>query len=103
MKFSLALLASVSYAVKVEDIYDDLEDAISVTLFEDGTWTADTGDYYYDDYYYDDYYWDDDYWVDDWEYVCSSDWIWEECSSMYYRSACDEETPTDCGWFYSID
>ena len=51
MKFSLALLASVSYAVKVADIYDELEDAISVTLYEDGTWTADTGD----DYYYDDY------------------------------------------------
>ena len=32
------------------------------------------------------------------------DWIWEECSWMWYRDLCDgEEGETDCGWVYWDD
>ena len=32
------------------------------------------------------------------------DWIWEECSWMWYRSTCDgEDGETDCGWVYWDD
>ena len=66
-------------------------------------------DYYYDDYYYDDYYYDDyyydDYYYDDYyydDYYC--EWIWEDCSGMYYRNECYEgEGDTDCGWMYWDD
>ena len=36
---------------------------------------------------------------DDW-----CDWEWEECSQMDWRWPCDdEETPTDCGYWYWDD
>ena len=87
MKFALALVASLAHAVKVDDLMDDLEDAVSVTLYDDMTWSA---EYDYD--------WDDD-WYDD-EY-CDNWWNWEECSQMWWRSACDWELEGDgCGWIY---
>ena len=34
--------------------------------------------------------------------ACDNEWIWEECSWMYYRHVCDYET--DCaGWKYWDD
>lgn len=34
------------------------------------------------------------------------DWIWEDCSWMYYRDLCEDENfegATDCGWVYWDD
>ena len=81
MKLALALIAASAYAVKVEDLMDELENATSVTLYDDMTWTAEFGDS-----------WD-----------CDNEWIWEECSWMYYRSPCEGEGDTDCGWVYWDD
>ena len=107
MKFSLALVASMAYAVKVDDLMDDLEDAVSVTLYDDMTWSAEYGDWDYDwDYDWEDdwdYEWEDDWdsWEDDWDYDweddwyvddwCDEEWNWEDCSQMWWRYGCDWE------------
>ena len=84
MKFALALVASLAQAVKVDDLMDDLEDAVSVTLYDDMTWSADYG---WDDYWYEDEY-------------CDNYWNWEDCSYMWWRDACEWEAEGDCGWIY---
>jgi len=40
-----------------------------------------------------------DYWYGDWS-DCYSDWIWEECSELYYYS---DYCTGDCGWWYWDD
>ena len=41
--------------------------------------------------------------------ACSNEWIWEECSWMYYREGCGDEVTGDgdpgdgCGWIYWYD
>ena len=33
--------------------------------------------------------------------ACDKDkWIWENCSQLYYRYACEYEDWGDCGWVY---
>ena len=66
MKFAPALVASLAYAIKVDDLMDDLEDAVSITLYDDMTWSAEYngGDDWYDEDY------------------CSNEWFWEDCSQM---------------------
>ena len=93
MKFALALVASMAYATK-EGLGDYLEDAVSVTLFDDFTWDVDFGD------------WEDD-WSDDWDWEvsCYDDWHWEDCSWSSWRYPCQEEVDSgywgsDCGWVY---
>ena len=73
MKFALALVASLAHAVKVDDLMDDLEDAVSVTLYDDMTWSVE----------------------DNCEW-----WNWEDCSQMWWRNACEWEREGDCGWIY---
>ena len=120
MKFSLALVASMAYAVKVDDLMDDLEDAVSVTLYDDMTWSAEYGDWDYDwDYDWEDdwdYEWEDDWdsWEDDWDYDweddwyvdewCDEEWHWEDCSEMSWRYPCEFELEGDgWGWIYWDD
>ena len=31
------------------------------------------------------------------------EWIWEDCSEMWYRDACEHERETECGWIYWDD
>ena len=40
--------------------------------------------------------------------ACANEWIWEECSWMYYRYPCADEyihgdDGDGCGWFYWDD
>ena len=35
---------------------------------------------------------------DDYFNFCAGDWIWEDCSQLYYQS---DYCTTDCGWWYS--
>ena len=41
--------------------------------------------------------WDYD-WDLDWD--CDDEWVWEECSYMWYRNDCDSN---ECGWIYWDD
>ena len=151
MKFAHALTASVAYAVKVDDLMDDLENAVSVTLYDDMTWSAEYDYDWEDEYCYNEWNWEDcsqmwwrygcdwelegdgwgwiyEAWNDDtWEYdtfwvsgdeystwescngdnwtwdddYCWNEWNWEDCSQMWWRSACDWELEGDgCGWIY---
>ena len=34
--------------------------------------------------------------------ACDNEWIWEECSWMWYRDGCDGEV-AGCGWIYWDD
>ena len=34
--------------------------------------------------------------------ACDNEWIWEECSQMYYRDCCDNECYEE-GWVYWDD
>ena len=74
MKFALALTASAAYAVKVDDLVDDLEDATAVQLNAyDMTWEA---------------IYDDDSSSDDLE--CWT-WNWDECWYGEWRHSCEDE------------
>ena len=40
-------------------------------------------------------------WFEDWTIDgCLSDWIWEDCSSLYYRW---DDCSDDCGWEYKAE
>ena len=70
MKFALALVASTAFAVKVNDLYEDLDGVSSVTLYDDMTWVAE---------------WDDSW--DDWCW----EWNWDECWYGEWRHSCEDE------------
>ena len=35
--------------------------------------------------------------------ACDNEWIWEDCSWMWYRDPCEGEGDTECGWVYWDD
>ena len=117
MKFGLALLAIGAAATRTSAGDDD--------CYGDWIWEECSWSYYQEDWCTDDCGWwyspeADDDWGDDWwvscdEFaewwwcqedeveVCDSEWIWEECSWMYYRDPCEGEGDTECGWVYWDD
>ena len=119
MKFALAaLLAATTIATRTADQFGN-------DCWGDWIWEDCSGMYYQSDYCSDDcgwWYapemdddWSDDFWVtcdefasweecqwdwgyDDSDWGCYGDWIWEDCSALYYQS---DYCTDDCGWWYS--
>ena len=111
MKFALTLLASLVSA-DCDWIWEDCSSAWYRYNCDGENGDTDCGWWYWDEWNY------DEYWVtcDDfacWEgcnggvscdvAVCDNEWIWEECSWMYYRDPCEGEGDTECGWVYWDD
>ena len=119
MKLGLSLLAVGAAATRTQSADQFGNDCWGDYIWEECSWSYYQVDYCTDDcgWWYSPYLdddWSDDYWVTcdefaDWwwchdtvEY-CDNEWVWEDCSWMWYRSACDGEGDTDCGWVYWDD
>ena len=119
MKLGLALLAVGAAATRTQSADQFGNDCWGDYIWEECSWSYYQVDYCTDDcgWWYspeldDD--WSDDYWVtcdefaewwwcQDYEEPCDNEWIWEDCSWMWYRNACEGEGDTDCGWIYWDD
>jgi hypothetical protein len=107
--FALATLATTAFALKAKQDYenclsewqwdfclgmwwqnDDCED-------DCGWWVSPDLD---DD-------WNDDWWMscwDDYECVCDeTEWMWDDEWEAWWRTACEENQLSDCGWIYWDD
>ena len=91
MKFALALIASLAYTLKVEDLRDDLEDADSllilnpsIILYNDDMKNDLQGAesiVLYEDMTFDILY------NDEYRY-CGNEFLYEHCSGMWYQPPC---------------
>ena len=107
MKLSLSLLAVGAAASRVAQ--DEWDSCYSDWIWEECSWRYYQNNCYINacGWYYSSYAdGTDSYWVSCDEYdesycQCDNEWIWEDCTSSYYRDACSWEGDTECGWVYA--